>query len=95
MQRPPLPQVDHELSVPAVTMVLLSMLAMAVAASSDQLISGGLTRQARAALAAAGPLGTTVTEAAVHGLGSPIAFAAAIAASLAGVLLRVTAVGSG
>lgn len=87
--------VDHELSVPAVTMVLLSMLAMAVAASSDQLISGGLTRQARAALAAAGPLGTTVTEAAVHGLGSPIAFAAAITASLAGVLLRVTAVGSG
>ncbi|KAL4425059.1 hypothetical protein ABPG77_001837 [Micractinium sp. CCAP 211/92] len=86
--------VDHELSVPAVTMVLLSILAMVVSACSDQLISGGLTRQARAALAAAGPLGTTVTEAAVHGLGSPIAFAAAIAASLAGVLLRVTAVGS-
>ena len=82
---------DHELSVPAVTMVLLSILAMAVATCSGQLISGGLTRQARAALAAAGPLGTTVTEAAVHGLGSPLAFAAAIAASLAGVLLRVTA----
>ncbi|KAL4422328.1 hypothetical protein ABPG75_008525 [Micractinium tetrahymenae] len=86
--------VDHELSVPAVTMILLSILAMAVAVCSDRLISGGLTWQARAALAAAGPLGTTVTEAAVHGLGSPISFVAAIAASLAGVLLRVTAVGS-
>lgn len=32
-----------------------------------------------------------VTEAAVHGLASPIAFVAAIACSLAGVLLRVTA----
>jgi hypothetical protein len=33
-----------------------------------------------------------VTEAAVHGLSSPIALVAAIACSLAGVLLRVTAV---
>ena len=32
-----------------------------------------------------------MTEAAVHGLASPIAFVAAIACSLAGVLLRVTA----
>lgn len=85
-------QVDHELSVPAVTMILLSVLAMAVAVSSNQLIASGLTRQARAALVAAGPLGTVVTEAAVHGLSSPIAFVAAIACSLAGVLLRVTAV---
>ena len=32
-----------------------------------------------------------VTEAAVHGLSSPLAFVAAIACSLAGLLLRVTA----
>lgn len=32
-----------------------------------------------------------VTEAAVHGLSSPIAFVAALACALAGVLLRVTA----
>ena len=40
---------------------------------------------------AARPPPAVVTEAAVHGLASPIAFVAAIACSLAGVLLRVTA----
>ena len=87
----PSPQVDHELSVPAVTMILLSVLAMGLAVASDQLMAGGFSRQARAALVAAGPLGTVVTEAAVHGLASPIAFVAAICCSLAGVLLRITA----
>ena len=134
-------------------MILLSCMAMAVSVATDLLITGGLTRQAHAALVAAGPLGTgeaagavpagrvlpaclrgeevdaaqpaartrwlpgvmgssllncapcarvrtlpahaVVTEAAVHGLSSPIAFVAAIACSIAGVLLHVTAVSPG
>lgn len=39
-------------------MILLSCLALAVTVSTQLLISGGLTRQAQAALVAAGPLGT-------------------------------------
>lgn len=133
-----LPQVGHELSVPAVTAILLSVLAMTVATAADQLMSGGLTRVAHEALVAAGPLGTgasrprnamcfetcpapcfcwvrwrylpgrlpwlshcppralpaVVTEAAVHGLSSPVACVAALACALAGVLLRVTAAGA-
>jgi hypothetical protein len=50
--------VDHELSVPAVSYILLSCAALAVAVSAELLISPGLTRQAHAALVAAGPLGT-------------------------------------
>ena len=55
---PPPLQVDHELSVPAVTMILMSCVALTVSVASDLLMGGGLTRLARAALLAAGPLGT-------------------------------------
>lgn len=51
-------QVDAELSVPAVTALLLSAAALALSATADQLMSGGLTRTAHEALVAAGPLGT-------------------------------------
>lgn len=51
-------QVDHELSVPAVTAILLSVAAACVATAADLLMSGGLTRVAHEALVAAGPLGT-------------------------------------
>ena len=39
-------------------MILMSCVALTVSVATDQLMSGGLTRQARAALVAAGPLGT-------------------------------------
>ncbi len=52
------PQVDAELSVPAVTALLLSSAALALSATADQLMSGGLTRTAHEVLVAAGPLGT-------------------------------------
>lgn len=44
--------------MPAVSTILFSVLAMCVAAASDLLMSGGLTRVAHEALVAAGPLGT-------------------------------------
>lgn len=51
-------QVDAELSVPAVTALLLSSAALTLSATADQLMSGCLTRTAHEALVAAGPLGT-------------------------------------
>ncbi|PRW45565.1 hypothetical protein C2E21_6038 [Chlorella sorokiniana] len=83
--------VDAELSVPAVTALLLSSAALALSATADQLMAGGLTRTAHEALVAAGPLGTVVIETAVRGLSSPIAFVSAVACAIAGVLLHVTA----
>lgn len=44
--------------MPAVTALLLSSAALALSATADQLMSGGLTRTAHEALVAAGPLGT-------------------------------------
>lgn len=52
----------------------------------------GLARAAHAALGAAGPLGTVVVEAAVHGVGSPLVFAGAVVAAVAGLVLRMAAV---
>ena len=63
------PQVDHELSVPAVTAILLSVAAMCVATAADLLMSGGLTRVAHEALVAAGPLGTGARRG-VRGIGA-------------------------
>ena len=83
------PQAAHELSVPAVTMFSGSALAFAVGVAGALLLLDSLPRHARAALQAAGPFGAVVTEAAVHGLGSPLGFVAAAAAAVVGLLLRL------
>ena len=84
-------QVEHELSVPAVTAILVSVAAFGLGIVSLLLISDGLPREARAALAAAPPLGTAVVEAAVRGVASPLAFSGAVVAVTAGLVLRMAA----
>ncbi len=84
-------QIEHELSVPAVTMILLSIAAFGLGIVTLLLISDGLVREAKAALAAAPPLGTAVVEAAVRGVASPLAFSGAVVAVVAGLVLRMSA----
>ena len=72
-------------------MILLSIAAYGLAAITQLLTSEGLAREGRAALAAAGPLGTVVVEAAVHGVAAPLAFSGAVVAVVCGMFLRMAA----
>lgn len=81
---------DHDLSVPSVTMILLSIAAYSLSAVPLLLIQDGLLPQAKVALAAAAPLGTVVVEAAVHGVAAPLGFTAAVVAVVAGLVLRMS-----
>lgn len=76
------------------TMILLSVATYGLSVISLLLIAEGLAREGRAALAAAGPLGTVVVEAAVHGVASPLAFSGAVVAVIAGMVLRMAAAGA-
>eukprot|EP00887_Chlorella_sp_A99_P008285 scaffold12.g8285.t1 len=89
--------VDHELSVPAVTVILLSVLCWAAVTVCGLLAGDALSRPARAALLAAAPLGTAVTEAAVHGVaaGQAGGLVAALAAVAVGLGLRLAASAKG
>lgn len=81
-------------SVPAAGKVLVSMAAWAVAAVTGTMLGmgGGSNSKSsplRAVLDGAAPLGTVVTETAVHGVSNPVGFVAGLAAAVVGLVLRI------
>ena len=86
-------------SVPAAGKVLVSMAAWVVAAVSGTMMAmgggggggggGNNGTPLRAVLNGAAPLGTVVTETAVHGVSNPVGFVAGLAAAVVGLVLRI------
>jgi hypothetical protein len=85
-------------SVPAAGKVLVSMAAWVVAAVSGTMVAmggggggggGSNSSPLRAVLNGAAPLGTVVTETAVHGVNNPVGFVAGLAAAVVGLVMRI------